>query len=145
MGLQTANEYQQEILWSFRKAAEQDQLELCRDNLRRLLPDVDRNAVLNIILSRVRRFLIDLSNLNPEDDELRLSVEGFQDITSLEGLDTQGQRTNAFLEKYWSWPGSAILEMSSRAYQIPNSTLSIRAIMLSFQRLSLVPMYKKLS
>ena len=99
------NEQQHETLETLRNAAKQDQWNLCREILAKLLPDVRQTDSIKIVVRRANRFLSDLSQFHPEDANIIKSIEALNDIKSLEALNQQGQLIDPVLEKYWDWPG----------------------------------------
>jgi hypothetical protein len=99
------NEQQRETLRNLRYAAEQDQWNVCADNIRILLLDVKQIDAIYIIVRQAQRFLSDLSLYHPDDAELDASPETLSGITSLEMLDQQRRLLDTLLKKYPQWPG----------------------------------------
>jgi hypothetical protein len=99
------NTTQQEALGDLRDAAAQDQGMLCRDNIRKLLPDLNQSDVVKILAKQAHRFLSDLSHVHPDDEGLAQSAEAFRSVISLEMLDQQGRLIDPMLQRYWDWPG----------------------------------------
>jgi hypothetical protein len=99
------NGQQQEILQDLRNAAKQDEWNLCRDALKKLLPDLNASDSLKIITRLARRFLADVFKSYPEDEKLGTSIETLNNITSLNRLNQQGILIDSILKKYWDSPG----------------------------------------
>ncbi|SRR5260221_6252975 len=99
------NKRQQDILGNLRKAAEQDQWNLCRENIKKLLPDLNQIEVLTIVVKQVRQFLSEFSRIHTQDETIRNTPEAFKNISSLEALSEQERLIDPLLEKYWDLPG----------------------------------------
>lgn len=99
------NEQQQETLRILRVAAEQDQWNLCRENVRKLLPDVKQNDGIRIIIRQVVRFLSDFLNAHPEQQEIKKSIDGLNHLQSLEAVSEQVKSIHTLMEKNWDDPG----------------------------------------
>jgi hypothetical protein len=113
------NEDQKTNLEKLRKAAEQDQWNVCREMIGILLPQVNSVDVAQMIAKQAQRFLSDLSQSNPQDEALVKAVELFNGITSLETLDRQGKQVHALLENYWKWPGVSNFRNSLKGISKP--------------------------
>jgi hypothetical protein len=99
------NDQQQEILENLRNATQQDQWTLCRENLAKLLPDLEQTDSIKIIVKQAQRFLGDLARTHAEDENIGRAIEALNGVTSLEALDRQGQLIDLILDSYWNWPG----------------------------------------
>jgi len=99
------NEQQQETLEGLRNAAKQDQVKQFLEILPKLLSDLKQTDSIKIVVKHALQFLSDLSRFHPEDENIARAIEGFNNITSLEALNQQGQLIDPLLDKYWDWPG----------------------------------------
>src|SRR5689334_10621126 len=99
------NEQQQEYLEALRNAARQDQWNLCRESLAKLLPSLTETVSIGIVVRLAQRFLADISHAHPEDEPLGKTIEALNNVTSLEARDQQGQLNDPILNQYWNEPG----------------------------------------
>ncbi len=114
------NEQQQEILEALRNAAKQDQWNQYRESLAKLLPDLKENDSIKIIVRWAQRFLSDFFRFHPEDENIGRAIEALNNITSLEGLNQQGQLIDSLLDKYWNWPGVSNFRSVFKGISKPN-------------------------
>lgn len=99
------NDQQREILQTLRNAAKQDQWNLCGDSLAHLLTDLTETDAIALVVRQAHRFLSDLFQMHPDDENLRRAIEALNNIASLEALNRQGQIINPLLDRYGYWPG----------------------------------------
>lgn len=99
------NEDQQHVLVRLYTAARNDQWELCRENTRELLLNVDPIDATRIIVKQARRFLDDFSHTHPEDQDIDKTVQSLSEVTSPTTFSEQAQRIDTLLQRYWAHPG----------------------------------------
>ncbi len=95
----------QEILLSLRTFASQREWNLCRETVREMLPLLEQNNTLPIILHPSMQFLQDLLSALPQDEKIPHLIALLDEASSYEDLGARGQVLDKSLEDKSNHPG----------------------------------------